>query len=34
MIFVLLAFFLLGMGVYLSFKVTDNKDKRVPMKTS
>lgn len=34
MVFVLFAILLLGMGVYLSFKVTTNKDKRIPMKTS
>ena len=34
MIFVLFAMLLLGMGVYLSFKVTNNKDDRYPIKTS
>lgn len=34
MIFVLFAILLLGMGVYLSFKVTNNKDDSYPIKTS
>lgn len=34
MIFVLIAMFLLGMGVYLTFKVTVTKDKRLPAKNA
>gem|GEM_PF-3883987 len=33
MVFVLFAIVLLGMGVYLSFKVTHNKDKHITLKT-
>lgn len=34
MIFVLFAILLLGMGVYLSFKVTNSDDERFPVKPS